>query len=124
MLPRDNFDGVRPPVSRLVNSLEESRDVEGPFAAQATMEARVVPQRSNNVCVSIIEFDCLDPVLGNPRNFGAINLPARYVPDIEIETPVWLRICADEFQCRGNGSDVAERHDFECNRGAVVRRFP
>src|SRR6266566_5537546 len=123
MLPRDNFDSVRPPVSRLVNGLQESRDVEGTFAAQATMVARVVPQCSNNVSVSIIELDRLDTLLRNLRNFGVINPSARYVPNVYIETPVWLRIRADEFQCRGNSSDVAERHDFERNRGIVFRRF-
>ena len=54
MLPRDNLDGVRPPVSRLASGLQESRYVEGTFAAQATMEVRVVPQRSNHISVSII----------------------------------------------------------------------
>ena len=82
MLPRDNFDGVRPPVSRLVYSLEESWDVEGTFPAQATMEARVVPQRSNHVSVSIIELDRLDPLLRNLRYFGVINPSARQVPDV------------------------------------------
>ncbi len=82
MLPRDNFDGERPPVSRLVNGLEESRDVEGTFAAQATMEARVVPQRSNHVSVSIIELDRLDTLLRNLRHFGVINPSARHVPNV------------------------------------------
>ncbi len=87
------------------------------------MEARVVPQRSNHVSVSIIELDRLDTLLRNLRHFGVINPSARHVPNVQIETPVWLWIRADEFQCRGNGSDVTERHDLERNRGPVFRRF-
>ena len=82
MLTRDNFDGVRPLVSRLVNGLEESWYIEGAFAAQATMVARVVPQRSSHVSVSIIELDRLDPLLRNLRHFGVINPSTRQVPNV------------------------------------------